>query len=142
MALRESEAHWNGDLQSGRGTMRLGQGAWEGPYSFSSRFENGQGTNPEELLAAAHAGCFSMALAATLSKAGHKPSRIDSRAKVHLEKSGEGFQIPKVELFVTGQVPGLDEAEFRRLAESAKQNCPVSKLFQGAQIVLAEAKLG
>lgn len=140
MTVRSSEAVWEGGLQQGRGTMRLGK-AWEGAYSFDSRFSEGQGTNPEELLAAAHAGCFSMALAATLEKAGRRPDRVETRARVHLEKSGEGFRIPKVELFVSARVPGLDETAFREQAETAKQTCPVSQLFQGAEVVLADVRL-
>lgn len=116
--------------------MRTATGACDGPYSLSSRMENGKGTNPEELLAAAHAGCFSMALAAALTKAGHPPQRIATTAKVHLEKSGEAFHIPRVELQTRAQVAGLDAAAFQTEAESAKRNCPVSKLFAGAEITL------
>jgi len=136
MPARSAEAVWEGDIREGHGTMRTSTGACEGPYSFSSRMENGQGTNPEELLAAAHAGCFSMALAAGLGKRGHHPQRIATTAKVHLEKSGEGFRIPRVELETKAQVPGIDEATFQSEADSAKQNCPVSRLFAGAEITL------
>jgi osmotically inducible protein OsmC len=116
--------------------MRTATGSWQGPYSFTSRMENGQGTNPEELLAAAHAGCFSMALAAALAKAGHRPQRIATTAKVHLEKAGDGFQIPRVELETRANVPGIDPDRFQAEADSAKRNCPVSKLFAGAEITL------
>lgn len=129
MATQSSQAVWEGDLKTGKGTMHVGKGAYSGPYSFASRFETGQGTNPEELIAAAHAGCFSMALSAGLSKAGYTPARVQTTARVHLEKKGEGFEIPKVELHCEASVPGLDEATFREQAETAKVNCPVSKLF-------------
>lgn len=129
MAVRSSEAVWEGDLKSGKGNMKLGQGAYEGSYSFASRFEQGQGTNPEELIAAAHAGCFSMALSAALAKAGHTPTRVQTTARVHLEKKGEGFEIPLIELDCQAKVPGISEADFREQAESAKTNCPVSKVL-------------
>jgi osmotically inducible protein OsmC len=116
--------------------MRLGGGAFEGPYSFSSRFEEGEGTNPEELLAAAHAGCFSMALSATLERAGYSPSSVETEARVHLVKGDSGFSITQIELDCKASVPGIDAAKFAELAESAKQNCPVSRLFQGAEIHL------
>ena len=140
MAVRTSEAEWKGDLKQGKGMMRLGSGAFEGAYSFPSRFEEGSGTNPEELIAAAHAGCFSMALAAGLSRAGHPPTRIRTRARVHLEREGEGFAITRIELVTEGQVPGVSAADFQSQAESAKQNCPVSKALAGPAITLT-AKL-
>ena len=140
MPVRSANAKWEGDLKSGRGSMKLGGGAYEGAYSFSSRFEDGKGTNPEELIAAAHAGCFSMALSHMLSQAGHPPKRVETTAKVHLEKQGEGFAIPRIELDTQAEVPGLDEAGFRQHAENAKANCPVSKVLAGAQISL-NAKL-
>jgi osmotically inducible protein OsmC len=136
MSVRQSEAVWEGDLKSGRGTMKLQGGAYEGPYSFASRFEQGTGTNPEELLAAAHAGCFSMALSAALGKAGHAPKRVQTVAKVHLEKVHEGFQITRIELENQSQVPGIDKQEFQTIAENAKMTCPVSKLFGSAEITL------
>lgn len=129
MAVRSSEAVWEGDLKSGKGNMKLGRGAYEGSYSFASRFEQGQGTNPEELIAAAHAGCFSMALSAALAKAGHTPTRVQTTARVHLESKGEGFEIPLIELDCQADVPGISEADFRKQAESAKTNCPVSKVL-------------
>jgi len=136
MAVRTSEAEWRGDLRQGKGTMRLGSGAFEGAYSFPSRFEEGAGTNPEELIAAAHAGCFSMALAAGLSRAGHPPSRIHTRARVHLERQGEGFAITRIELETEGQVPGLSAADFQTHAGTAKTTCPVSKALAGPTISL------
>jgi len=140
MPDRSSSAVWEGDLQSGKGTMKIGSGAWEGPYSFKSRFEDGKGTNPEELIAAAHAGCYSMALSAALSKAGHPPTKIETTAKVSLEKAEGGFKIGKIHLVTKGNVPGIDAAAFKATAEDAKKNCPVSKVLAGAEISL-EASL-
>ena len=130
MAIRSALARWEGDLKEGRGTMRLENGAYEGQYSFSSRFEEGAGTNPEELIAAAHAGCFSMALSNGLATAGHKPQSVETTARVHLEKGSAGFHIPRIELECLARVPGMDEKTFHQEAEKAKQNCPVSKLFK------------
>ena len=140
MPARTSSAVWNGDLQQGQGTMKVGSGAWEGPYSFKSRFEDGKGTNPEELIAAAHAGCFSMALSAALSKAGHPPTRVATTAKVGLEKGGDGFRIPNIHLATQAKVDGIDDAEFQKIADEAKRDCPVSKVLSGAEITL-DAKL-
>lgn len=140
MPARTSSAVWNGDLQQGQGTMKVGSGAWEGPYSFKSRFEDGKGTNPEELIAAAHAGCFSMALSAALSKAGHPPTRVATTAKVGLEKGGDGFRIPNIHLATQAKVDGIDDAAFQKIADEAKRNCPVSKVLSGAEITL-DAKL-
>ena len=136
MATRSSTAQWEGDLKSGKGTMTVGKGAYTGPFTFASRFEDGSGTNPEELLAAAHAGCFSMAFSNELAKAGHAPTRVQTKATAHLD----GGVIGKIELDTEAQVPGLDNAKFQEIAEGAKKNCPVSKLFKGAEIVLT-AKL-
>ncbi len=140
MPIRSSDAEWRGTLREGEGTVRLGSGAFEGRYSFPSRFEEGQGTNPEELIAAAHAGCFSMAFAAGLSRAGYSPARVHTTARVQLEKVGEGFQITTITLQTEAAVPGLDEETFRTQAESAKANCPVSKALTGPKITL-EARL-
>lgn len=134
--IRMSKAQWEGTLRDGRGTVAFGSGAYEGAYSFASRFENGPGTNPEELIAAAHAGCFSMALSAGLGKAGLTPTRISTQAKVHLEKVGEGFGITKIELIAEGVVPGIDQAAFLEHAETAKKNCPVSKALSAVEITL------
>ncbi len=139
MPVRMSEAVWEGDLKDGKGTMRLGSGAWQGNYSFASRFQEAGGTNPEELIGAAHAGCFSMALSHGLA-GGHKPTRVHTSAKVHLEKVGEGFRISQIDLNCEAVVPGLEQATFLKFAEDAKLNCPVSKLVTGARIVL-DAKL-
>lgn len=140
MAVRKATAVWQGNLQEGSGTVRFGGGAFEGKYSFSSRFEEGPGTNPEELIAAAHAGCFSMALSAGLGRAGFSPRRVETEARVHLLKGDAGFFIPRIELVCTADVPGLEEAAFLEHAEAAKKGCPVSRLLQGAEILL-EARL-
>jgi osmotically inducible protein OsmC len=141
MATRSSNALWEGDLKSGKGTMTVGKGVYTGPFTFASRFEEGPGTNPEELLAAAHAGCFSMAFSNELAKAGHTPKRVETRATVHLDPDpAGGVHIGKVELVCQAQVPGIDNAKFQEIAEGARQGCPVSKLFKGAEIVLS-AKL-
>ncbi|MGE0759043.1 MAG: OsmC family protein [Pirellulaceae bacterium] len=136
MPTRSAHAAWEGDLKGGKGTMKFGSGAFDGAYSFSSRFENGAGTNPEELIAAAHAGCFSMALSHGLSQAGFPPASVRTTADVHLEKGSSGFSIPRINLVTEATVPGIDEGEFQRQAETAKQNCPVSKLLAGAAIEL------
>src|SRR5579871_6711279 len=136
MAVRTADAEWKGDLRSGEGTVRLGSGAFQGAYSFRSRFENGQGTNPEELIAAAHAGCFSMALSAGLSMAGHPPTRVHTTAEVRLEKVGEGFAITSIALTTEAEVPGIDANAFQEQAETAKKNCPVSKALAGTNITL------
>lgn len=116
--------------------MKLGSGAYEGPYSFSSRFENGAGTNPEELIGAAEAGCFSMALSANLSKAGHAPKHIATTAKVNLGQVGAGFKITSIDLHTEAEVPGIDQAKFNELAEQTKKTCPVSVALAGTEIKL------
>jgi osmotically inducible protein OsmC len=131
---------WKGNLLQGEGTMKLGSGAFEGKYSFLSRFESGPGTNPEELIGAAHAGCFSMALSFILGNAGFNPTSVATTAKVHLEKVGEGFSITKIELTTEAQVPGIDDKTFQTHAESAKKGCPVSKALAATPITL-QAKL-
>ena len=140
MATRTASAEWKGNLLQGQGTMKLGSGAYEGPYSFASRFESGKGTNPEELIGAAHAGCFSMALSAGLGKSGFTPTSIRTSAKVHLEKVGEGFGITKIELTTEAQIPSIDAKTFQEHAEGAKKGCPVSKALAGTEITL-QAKL-
>jgi len=136
MPARIATAHWEGDLQQGRGTMRLGGGAFEGQYSFSSRFEEGTGTNPEELIGAAHAGCFSMALSGGLGRAGFPPTSVDTTARVHLEKGESGFRISRIELDTKATVPGIDDAVFQEQAAAAKANCPVSQALAGVDIQL------
>src|SRR5262249_12119515 len=136
-----AEAEWKGNLTQGSGRLKVGSGAFDGPYSFKSRFEEGQSaTNPEELIGAAHAGCFTMALTAQLSRKGIPPTRIHTRAKVQLEKVGQSFAITKIELASEAQIPGIDDANFQKLAMDAKQNCPVSKALAGTSIHL-NAKL-
>jgi osmotically inducible protein OsmC len=139
MPTRNAEARWEGKIQEGKGTMKLGSGAFEGSYSFQSRFEDGPGTNPEELIGAAHAGCFSMALSLLLGKAGYDPKQIETKAKVHIEKAGEGFKITKIDLETEAQVPEMDENEFQQKADEAKQGCPVSQALAGVDITLNAA---
>jgi lipoyl-dependent peroxiredoxin len=136
MPVRTADAQWEGSLQDGKGTMRFGSGAFEGQYSFASRFEEGTGTNPEELIAAAHAGCFSMALAAGLSRAGHVPNRVHTTAKVHLEKGDAGFRISTIELDTEADVPDIDAAAFQKEADAAKVGCPVSQALAAVDIKL------
>lgn len=141
MPTRKAEAEWKGNLAEGEGKLKVGSGAFEGPYSFKSRFEEGEAaTNPEELIGAAHAGCFTMALIAALSRAGIKPTRIHTEAKVKLEKVGEAFAITQIDLETEAEVPGVDDAAFQNYASGAKQNCPVSKALAGTEIHL-NAKL-
>jgi osmotically inducible protein OsmC len=140
MAIRTGEAFWRGDLKHGEGRVKYGRKPIDQPYSFTSRFEQGEGTNPEELIAAAHAACFSMALAHAMSEAGHAPEEVRTTAKVYLEKGKDGFSIPRIDLQTTADVTGIEERDFRQHAEQAKKNCPVSRLFAGAKITL-EAKL-
>lgn len=142
MRIRHAQAEWNGNLQAGEGRVSLGSGAFEGSYSFESRFEEGAGTNPEELIAAAHAGCFSMALAHGLTSAGLNPTRIATNAKVHLEKSEGAFVISRIELETEGEVPGADETTFRQHAETAKHGCPVSRALAGTTINLSARLVG
>jgi osmotically inducible protein OsmC len=139
MPTRHAEARWEGKIQEGKGTMKLGSGAFEGSYSFKSRFEDGPGTNPEELIGAAHAGCFSMALSLLLGKAGYDPKQIETKAKVHIEKAGEGFKITKIDLETEGAVPEMDENEFQQKADEAKKGCPVSQALAGVDITLKAA---
>ena len=126
MPTRKAHAEWNGTLDSGKGRMEFGSGAFEGPYSFESRMQDGPGTNPEELIGAAHAGCFSMALSLVIEQAGHTPESISTDAAVSFEPQGEGWAITGIELTTRGRVPGMDEEGFRQAAEAAKQGCPVS----------------
>ena len=137
MAIRESSAVWKGSSREGTGTVRLGSGAYEGPFSWVSRFKDGPGTNPEELIGAAHAGCFSMDLSSRLSKAGHIPTQIATTARVHL---GEGPTIVLIELSTVGEVAGIDEKTFIEFAEQAKKDCPVSRALAAVEIRLV-AKL-
>ncbi|TQV63172.1 MAG: OsmC family protein [Halothiobacillaceae bacterium] len=131
MPIRTASAVWDGTLKEGQGRMKLGSGAFEGAFSFASRFEEGPGTNPEELLGAAQAGCFSMFLAALLTEAGHPPTQIRTSAKVHL---GQGPRITLIELATEAEVPGLDEKTFQEKVENAKKNCPVSMALIGPEL--------
>ena len=140
MPVRTAEAEWKGNLSRGSGRMKLGSGAFEGSYSFPSRFEEGPGSNPEELIGAAHAGCFSMALSHMLSEAGHIPDVVHTTAKVHIDKVEDGFKITSIELQTKGKVPGIDEETFQEKAEAAKEGCPVSQALAGTEITL-EAEL-
>jgi lipoyl-dependent peroxiredoxin len=140
MSVRQAHARWEGNLREGKGSMRLGSGAFEGQYSFASRFEEGTGTNPEELIGAAHAGCFSMAFANMLSEAGHVPRRVSTTARVHLERVDGKPTISRIELETEGDVPGVDEATFHEIAGRAKAGCPVSRALAAVEISL-EARL-
>jgi osmotically inducible protein OsmC len=137
MATRNASAVWNGTLKEGSGTMKLGSGAFEGAYSFSSRFESGTGTNPEELIGAAEAGCFSMALSSNLAKAGHPPKQIRTQAAVSLEMIGGGPKITSIALDCEAEVPGIDDRAFQEQAELTKKNCPVSVALAGTEIKLS-----
>ena len=140
MPTRTADAVWEGGLKDGKGRVKLSSGAYEGQYSFGSRFESGTGTNPEELIAAAHAGCFSMALSAGLGKAGFTPKSIKTTARVTLDKVGEGFKITKIRLETQASIPNIDEKTFREHAEKAKSGCPVSQALSATPIEL-DAKL-
>ena len=137
---RSASAVWNGDLMKGAGNVKLGSGAFEGQYNFSSRFESGTGTNPEELLGAAHAACFSMALSAGLGGAGFKPQRVSTTAKVTVEKVGEGFKITRIQLNTEASVPNIDPGKFQEIAKATKTGCPVSQALASVPMEL-DAKL-
>lgn len=141
MATRNGSAEWRGDLKGGGGTVKVGDGVFEGNYSFSSRFEEGEGTNPEELIAAAHAGCFSMALSLALTEANQPPESIQAEARVHLRIVDGLPTIAKIDLDVTGVVPGLEEDAFRSYAEKAKDGCVVSRALSGVPEITLDAHL-
>lgn len=136
MPVRKAEAMWKGDLASGHGWVKSESGAVEGTYSAASRFESGSGTNPEELLGAAHAGCFSMALSHELAQAGHTPIAVDTTARVTIEKQAGGFAITAIALSTKCDVPGIDSETFQTLAHDAKENCPVSRALKAVPISL------
>ena len=136
MPVRKASAVWQGNIKEGKGSVKLGSGAFEGPYSFGTRFEDKPGTNPEELIGAAHAGCFSMALSGGLGRAGFTPDRISTTADVTLEKVGEGFKITLIKLTTQASIPNIDEKTFRELAEKAKAGCPVSQALAATKIEL------
>ncbi len=136
MPARTADARWEGGLKDGNGTMKFGGGAFDGAYSFKSRFDEGTGTNPEELIAAAHAGCFSMAFSSALEKAGFTPESVRTVATVHLTKDDAGFSISRIDLKTEATVPGIDEAKFQEVAEGAKKGCPVSRALAAVEIHL------
>src|SRR5438477_12607774 len=140
MPTRHASAVWEGELKTGKGSIKLASGAFNGSYSFGTRFETAPGTNPEELIGAAHAACFSMALAAGLGKAGHQPKSVHTTADVTLDKVGEGFKITKIVLKTEGQVPGIDEKTFKEFAEKTKTGCPVSQALAATPIELQVTK--
>src|ERR1700744_3428801 len=136
MITRHAEATWKGDLMQGKGSVKTHSGVVNHPYSFQTRFENGPGTNPEELLGASHAACFSMALSHLLASAGHVPTRVTTKADVSLDKVGEGFKIVKIVLTTDAEVPGLDDAKFQEIAGQAKTGCPISQALAATPIEL------
>jgi osmotically inducible protein OsmC len=140
MPVRNASAVWEGNLQEGTGSFKTGSGSFEGAFSFSTRMEDNPGTNPEELIGAAHAGCFSMSLSGRLTRAGFVPTRISTSAKVTFTKGDDGWGIRTIELTTEAVVPGIDEATFQEAAQGAKENCPVSKALKGVEIFL-NAKL-
>jgi lipoyl-dependent peroxiredoxin len=141
MATRNASATWRGNLKEGDGTMGLGSGVWEGPFSFKTRFEEGNGTNPEELIGAAEAGCFSMQLASTLSQEGHVPDSISTEAKVHIRQVDGNPTITQIDLITRGKVPGLDEATFQKTAQETREVCIISRALAGVGNITVEATL-
>lgn len=141
MATRNGSAQWRGDLKGGSGTVTVGEGVFEGQYSFASRFEEGEGTNPEELIAAAHASCFAMALSNIIAEDGQSPESVRARAKVHLRNLDGQPTIARIELEAEGSVPGIDEDAFRAYAEEAKAGCPVSRALASVPEIELEARL-
>ena len=141
MPIRTASARWEGNLTEGSGTVKTGKGGYQGNYSFKSRFEEGEGTNPEELIAAAHSGCFSMAFSKGLADAGFTPTSVETTAKVHLDKNDGGFGVTRIELDTVGDVPGIDADTFQKIAEGAKENCPISRLLSPGAAISLTAKL-
>ncbi len=141
MSTHKSSAVWKGNLMQGNGTMDVGQGAWKGSFSAKSRFEGGEGTSPEELIAAAHAGCFSMAFSHELAEAGYEPKNVETTAEATIEKTKDGFTITKIHLTTKGQVKGIDKEEFMKLANAAKGGCPVSKALKAVPSITLDATL-
>lgn len=134
---RKAEADWNGGIMDGKGNLKLESGAFEGGYSFQSRFgDDTKSTNPEELIAAAHAGCFTMALTGNLGRAGYSPKNVHTTASVKIEKQGDGFVIPNIDLVTEAEVEGIEDEEFQQIAEKTKETCPVSQVLKGADISL------
>jgi osmotically inducible protein OsmC len=141
MATRNASAQWRGNLKEGDGTMALGSGVWEGPFTFKSRFEDGQGTNPEELIGAAEAGCFTMQLSASLAEAGHVPESVKTEAKVHIRQIDGNPTISQIDLVTRANVPGLDDATFQEAATVAKEGCIISRALAGVGNITLDAKL-
>ena len=141
MPNRKATASWNGSLPEGDGTMRLASGAYEGAYSAQSRFEEGEGTNPEELIAAAHAGCFSMALSGNLGRAGFEPESVETEATVTIERSGDGFKITAIRLDTTAKVSGIEADKFQEVAAATKDTCPVSQALAAVETIEVDARL-
>lgn len=141
MATRNARATWKGNLREGDGTMALGSGIWEGPFTFKSRFEEGQGTNPEELIGAAEAGCFTMQLSASLAEAGHVPDSVETQARVHIRNIDGNPTIAQIELVTHAKVPGLDDATFQQTANTARENCIISRALAGVSNITLEATL-
>ena len=141
MPDRKADARWEGSLEEGRGVMRVASGAYEGPYSFQSRFQEGDGTNPEELIAGAHAGCFSMQFSADLGRAGYQPESVETTATVHLEMGAGPPTIARIDLDTHAKVSGISEDEFQQVAEASKQNCPVSRALAAVETVNVNAEL-
>ena len=142
MPNRKADARWEGSLEQGHGVMSVASGAYEGPYSFQSRFQEGDGTNPEELIAGAHAGCFSMQFSADLARAGYEPESVETTATVHLDKlEAGGFGITQIDLHARGSASGIDAQEFQRIAEESKQNCPVSRALAAVETINVNAEL-
>lgn len=136
MPTRKANAQWNGDLKNGTGTMELASGSFQGNYTFASRFKNGNGTNPEELIGAAHAGCYSMALSNELAEAGYDPEFVKTNAEVTFEITDDGPAITAIKLICEANIPKIEEDEFNNFAEGAKKGCPVSKALAGTDIIL------
>jgi osmotically inducible protein OsmC len=141
MTSRDGSAEWHGDIRGGSGTITVGDGVFEGPFSYDSRFAEGTGTNPEQLIAAAHAGCFTMALSNILSNAGHAPESLRTTARIQLRNIDGAPTLVRVDLTVEGRVPGIDEQEFQGWAEQAKTGCPVSRALAGIPEIVLTAKL-
>jgi lipoyl-dependent peroxiredoxin len=141
MATRNASAEWKGNLKEGDGKMALGSGAWEGPFTFKSRFEEGQGTNPEELIGAALAGCFTMQVSHQLAEAGHVPDHVETQAKVQIRNIDGNPTISQIDLVTRARVPGLDDATFQENAKTAKDGCIISRALAGVGDITLDATL-
>ena len=141
MATRNASATWSGDLKGGTGSMALGSGAWEGPFTYKSRFEDGQGTNPEELIGAALAGCFTMQVSAALSQDGHVPDSVKTEAAVSIRVIDGNPTISQIDLVTRAKIPGLDDATFQAAASTAKEGCIISRALAGVGNITLDAKL-